>query len=236
MMGGMRVVIFGASGMVGQGVLLECLRDPTVERVVVVGRTAAGRQDAKLEEYLTPDLFDLSAIMDKLSGLDACFFCLGVASSGMQEAAYRHITYDLTLSVAQTLLEHNPALTFTYVSGGGTDSSERGRLMWARVKGATENALLRLPFRAAYMFRLGFMQPLDGIVSKTRSYRLFYAMLTPLLPVLPLLRRAFPNSITTTRELGRAMLYVTQSGWPRPILEMPDIIRAAQNHLPASTP
>ncbi len=234
MMDCMRVVIFGASGMVGQGVLLECLRDPAVERVVIVGRSSAGRQDAKLEEYLTPDLFDLSSIADRLTAIDACFFCLGVTSAGMTEAAYRHITYDLTLAVAHFLVERNPAMTFVYVSGGGTDSTERGRMMWARVKGATENALLRLPFRGAYMFRLGFMQPLDGTVSKTRSYRIFYKVLTPLVPLVPLLRRAFPNSITTTREVGRAMLHVARSGWPRPVLEMPDIVDAARQ--PALAP
>jgi uncharacterized protein YbjT (DUF2867 family) len=226
----MRVVIFGASGMVGQAVLLECLRDPAVERVLVVGRsTALGLNEAitndpKLEESLVRDLFDLSSIAERLTGLDACFFCLGVSSTGMKEAEYRRITYDLTLSVARVLAERNPQMIFTYLSGSGTDATERGRMMWARVKGATENALLRMPFRGAYMFRLGFMQPLDGIVSKTRSYRFFYAVLDPLMP---LLRRVFPHSIVTTRELGRAMLHVVREGWPQPVLEMRDIVRAA---------
>ena len=221
----MNVVIFGASGMVGQGVLLECLRDDAVERVVVVGRSSAGRQHAKLRELLTPDLFDLSTIADDLTGLDACFFCLGVTSAGMSEADYQRITYDLTLSVAQVLVERNAALTFLFVSGSGTDSTERGRSMWARVKGATENALLCMPFRAAYMFRPGFIQPMDGIRSKTPLYQSF---LTVLRPVLPFLQRLFSQSITTTRELGRAMVRVARDGWPTPLLEQRDIIRAGR--------
>ncbi len=222
----MNIVIFGASGMVGQGVLLECLRDVSVTRVVVVGRSSAGRQHAKLRELLVPDLFDLSSIANDLKGLDACFFCLGVTSAGMKEADYRRITYDLTLSVAQRLIERNPELAFVYVSGSGTDSSERGRSMWARVKGATENALLRMPFRAAYMFRPGFIQPMDGIRSKTPLYQFFYVALGP---VMPLLRRTFSQSITTTRDVGRAMLSVARDGWPTPILEQRDIIRAVRS-------
>ena len=216
----MQVIIFGASGMVGQGVLLECLRDTSVERVLVIGRSSAGRQHAKLREVLVKDLFDVPSYAGELTGLDACFFCLGVTSAGMAEAAYRHLTYDLTVAVAQTLAAQNSGLCFIYVSGAGTDSTERGRVMWARVKGATENALLKMPFRSAFMFRLGFVQPLDGIRSKTRLYQMFYVVLTP---VMPLLRRAFPRSITTTRELGRAMLHVARNGWPRPVLEAKDI-------------
>jgi uncharacterized protein YbjT (DUF2867 family) len=220
----MNVVIFGASGMVGQGVLLECLRDTGVERVLVIGRSSAGRQHAKLREVLVKDLFDVASYAGELTGLDACFFCLGVTSAGMAEAAYRHVTYDLTLAVAQTLAAQNSALCFVYVSGSGTDSSEHGRTMWARVKGATENALLKMPFRSAFMFRPGFIQPLDGIRSKTASYRFLYVVLGP---VIPLLRRAFPNSVLTTREIGQAMLAVTRNGWPRPVLEAKDIHKAA---------
>jgi uncharacterized protein YbjT (DUF2867 family) len=218
------VVIFGASGMVGQGVLLECLRDTDVERVLVIGRSSAGRQHAKLREVLVKDLFDVASYAGELTGLDACFFCLGVTSAGMAEAAYRHVTYDLTLAVAQTLAAQNSALCFVYVSGSGTDSSEHGRTMWARVKGATENALLKMPFRSAFMFRPGFIQPLDGIRSKTASYRFLYVVLGP---VIPLLHRAFPNSVLTTREIGQAMLAVTRNGWPRPVLEAKDIHKAA---------
>ena len=216
----MHVILFGASGMVGQGVLLECLRDTSVERVLAIGRSSAGRQHAKLREVLVKDLFDVPSYAAELTGLDACFFCLGVTSAGMAEAAYRHLTYDLTVAVGQTLAAQNPGLCFVYVSGAGTDSTERGRAMWARVKGATENALLKMPFRSAFMFRLGFVQPLDGIRSKTRLYQMFYLALAP---VMPLLRRAFPHSITTTRELGRAMLQVARNGWPRPVLEAKDI-------------
>ena len=220
----MNVVIFGASGMVGQGVLLECLRDTGVERVLVIGRSSAGRQHAKLGEVLVKDLFDVPSYSSELSGLDACFFCLGVSSAGMSEAAYRGLTYDLTVSIAQELAMRNSALCFVYVSGAGTDTTERGRTMWARVKGATENALLRMPFRSAFMFRPGLIQPLDGIRSKTRVYQMFYVVLAP---VMSLLRSAFPRSISTTREIGQAMLFVARKGWPRPLLETKDIHAAA---------
>jgi uncharacterized protein YbjT (DUF2867 family) len=220
----MNVVIFGASGMVGQGVLLECLRDTGVERVLVIGRSSVGRQDAKLREVLVADLFDVASYAGELTDLDACFFCLGVSSAGMSEAGYRRLTYDLTVAVAQELAARNSGLCFVYVSGAGTDSTERGRTMWARVKGATENALLRMPFRSAFMFRPGVIQPLDGIRSKTRAYRIGYVVMAP---VMPLLRRAFPNSVLTTREIGRAMLAVARNGWPRPVLEAKDIHKAA---------
>ena len=220
----MNVVIFGASGMVGQGVLRECLRDTGVERVLVIGRSSAGRQHDKLREVLVKDLFDVASYSSELNGLNACFFCLGVSSAGMSEAAYRHLTYDLTVATAQELAARNSALCFVYVSGAGTDSTERGRTMWARVKGATENALLRMPFRSAFMFRPGVIQPLDGIRSKTRVYQMFYVVLGP---VMSLLRRAFPRSISTTREIGQAMLLVARNGWPRPLLETKDIHAAA---------
>ena len=220
----MNVVIFGASGMVGQGALLECLRDTGIERVLVIGRSSAGRQDAKLREVLVKDLIDVASYSSELSGLAACFFCLGVSSARMSEAAYRRLTYDLTVSIAQELAMRNSALCFVYVSGAGTDTTERGRTMWARVKGATENALLRMPFRSAFMFRPGLIQPLDGIRSKTRVYQMFYVVLAP---VMSLLRRAFPRSISTTREIGRAMLFVARNGWSRPLLETKDIHAAA---------
>ncbi len=212
----MNVLIFGASGMVGQGVLRECLRDPAVERVLVIGRSPTGQQHAKLRELLHTDFFDFSGIEADLVGFDACFFCLGVSAAGMTEERYQRLTYDLTLAAATTLARLNPALTFCYVSGMGTDSSAQGRTMWARVKGKTENALLTLPFKAAYMFRPGLIQPLHGIKSKTRLYRAIYAV-TGLL--LPLLRRFAPNSITTTEQLGRAMIAVARNGAPSPILE-----------------
>jgi uncharacterized protein YbjT (DUF2867 family) len=216
----MNVVIFGASGMVGQGCLLECLRDMSVDRVLTIGRSSAGPQHAKLREVLVTDLFDVASYAGELNELDACLFCLGVSSAGMEEAGYRRLTYDLTMAVAHELAARNAALCFVYVSGAGTDSTEHGRTMWARVKGATENALLRMPFRSAFMFRPGAIQPLDGIRSKTRAYRLGYMVMAPFTP---LLRRAFPNSIVTTREIGRAMLAVARKGWPRPVLEAKDI-------------
>jgi uncharacterized protein YbjT (DUF2867 family) len=220
----MNVVIFGASGMVGQGVLLECLRDASVQRVLVIGRSPVEQKHTKLREVLVKDLFDVPSYASELTGLDVCFFCLGISSAGISEAAYRHLTYDLTVVIAQELAARNFALCFVYVSGASTDSTERGRTMWARVKGATENALLKMPFRSAFMFRPGIIQPLDGIRSKTRAYRLGYVVMAP---VMPLLRRAFPNSVLTTREIGQAMLAVARGGWPRPVLEAKDIHAAA---------
>ena len=218
----MNVVIFGATGMVGQGVLRECLLDPGVDRVVAVGRTAAGIVQLKFREIVLPDLMDLSAAEKDLSGFDACFFCLGVSSLGLTEPAYTRVTHDLTLSVARTLVGLNPQMTFVYVSGAGTESSEKGRSMWARVKGRTENALRGLPFRAVYLFRPGAIVPLHGVRSKTRWYRLFYALMRPLLPIL---QRLFPNAVTTTEQVGRAMLAVARSGYPAAVLETRDINR-----------
>jgi uncharacterized protein YbjT (DUF2867 family) len=220
----MRILLFGATGMVGQGVLRECLLDPDIGDVLAVGRSATGQRHPKLREVVRPDLLDLEEIADELTGFDACFFCLGVTSLGMTEERYRQVTYDLTLSVARTLAPLNPAMTFVYVSGMGTDSSGLGRSMWARVKGETENALLRLPFRAAYMFRPAAIVPLHGIRSKTWWYRLFYAAVAPLLP---LLYRWFPKYVTTTEQVGRAMILVARRGAPRTVLENADINRTA---------
>jgi uncharacterized protein YbjT (DUF2867 family) len=216
----MNVVLFGATGMVGQGVLRECLRDADVQSVLAIGRSAIGQRHPKLRELVHRDFLDFSAIENQLSGFDACFFCLGVSSAGMQEADYRRITYDFTIAAARVLARLNPGMTFVYVSGMGTDSSEHGRTMWARVKGKTENDLLRLPFKAAYMFRPAVIVPLDGIKSKTRLYRIFYAVLGPLLP---LLRAAFPKYVTTTELVGRAMIKVARQGAPKPLLENSDI-------------
>ena len=215
----MNILLFGASGMVGQGVLRECLLDPDVATVLSIVRNSTGQQHLKLREIVHKDFFDFSSIQSELSGFDACFFCLGVSSAGMSEENYRHITYDITLAAAQTLAKLNPNMTLVYVSGAGTDSSEHGRVMWARVKGQTENALLRLPFKAAYMFRPAVIVPLHGIKSKTRLYRVFYAVLGPLLPLL----KAFPKYVTTTEKLGRAMLIVAKRGAPKPVLENSDI-------------
>jgi uncharacterized protein YbjT (DUF2867 family) len=206
--------------MVGQGVLRECLIDPQVTGVLAVGRSTTGQRHPKLRELAQPDLFDLRTIESQLSGFDACFFCLGVSSVGMTEERYRSVTRDLTLGVAQTLAALNPQMTFIYVSGMGTDSTARGRTMWARVKGETENALLRLPFRAASMFRPAMIVPMHGIRSKTRLYRVLYAAMAPLLPFL---YRRFPKYVTTTEQVGRAMIEVARHGSPKPVLENGDI-------------
>ena len=216
----MKVILFGASGMVGQGVLRECLLDPGVAAVVSIVRGSTGQQNPKLRELLHSNFLDFSAIEDQLSGFDACFFCLGVSSAGMSEDDYQRITYGFTMAAARTLSRLNPNMTFIYVSGMGTDSSERGRSMWARVKGKTENELLRLPFRAAYMFRPGVIVPVHGIKSKTAAYRVFYLLLGPLLP---LLKGRFPKYVTTTEQIGRAMLKIARQGWPKPVLETSEI-------------
>lgn len=212
----MKVIIFGATGMVGRGVLRECLLDPEIEAVLTVGRSATGLQHEKLNEIIHKNLLDLSEIEGAISGYDACFFCLGVSSVGMKEDEYQRVTYDITMAVAQTLVKLNPNMTFIYVSGSGTDSTEQGRVMWARVKGKTENALLRMPFKDAYMFRPAYIQPRHGIVSKTKLYRALYVGLGILEPVLKML---FPKYVTTTEILGRAMIKVAKQGAPASIIE-----------------
>ncbi|MGZ8832471.1 MAG: epimerase [Thermoanaerobaculia bacterium] len=229
----MNVVLFGATGMVGQGVLRECLLDPHVERVLSIGRSATGQHHAKLREIVRPDLFDLSTLESELVGFDACFFCLGVSSAGMAEESYRRVTYDLTMAAARTLSRLNPQMTFVYVSGAGTDSTGRGRTMWARVKGQTENDLLRLPFRAAYMFRPAGIQPLHGVTSRTMLYRIFYAFTRPLFP---LLKALFPRFVTTTERVGRAMIEVARHGPSKAILETDDINRIGALPLVSSRP
>ena len=216
----MKVILFGATGMVGQGVLRECLVDPGVESVLSVARRPSGKQDAKLREILHADFFDYSAIESELTGYDACFFCLGVSSVGMDAGRYRHLTYDLTMAAATTLAKLNPGMVFTYVTGRGTDSTEQGSLMWARVKGKTENNLLKLPFKAAYMFRPAGIQPLHGIRSKTAWVHAIYVGAAPLLT---LLNRVTPKYMTTTEQVGRAMIKVARDGYPRPVLESEDI-------------
>jgi uncharacterized protein YbjT (DUF2867 family) len=215
-----KVILLGATGMVGQGVLRECLLDPEVESILTLGRNGTAQQHEKLHEIVHNDLSDLSAIEGRLSGYDACFFCLGVSAVGMKEDAYRRVTYDLTISLARILSRLNPGMIFIYVSGAGTDSAERGRTMWARVKGKTENALLQMPFRAAYMFRPAYIQPLHGIRTKTKWYGVLYAMVGPLYPAWKLL---FPKYVTTTKCVGRAMLRVAKQGPPKHVFENQDI-------------
>jgi uncharacterized protein YbjT (DUF2867 family) len=229
----MKVILFGATGMVGQGVLRECLLDPEVSEVLAVGRAATGASDPKLKELVHQDFTDFSAIAERLTGYDACFFCLGVSSAGMAEADYRHVTYDFTLAAARVLAARNPAMTFVYVSGTGTDSTARGRSMWARVKGETENALLALPFKAAYMFRPGIIQPLHGVKSKTKLYRAAYLVAAPLFPIL---KHLAPKHLTTSEQVGRAMLAVAKRGAPVKHLENGDINAAAVAPVAAGTP
>ena len=206
--------------MIGQGVLRECLLDPDIKRVVTVGRSSVGATNPKLKDVVTKDLFDLSTIERDLADIDACFFCLGVTSIGMSEEAYTHITHDLTVSIAETLLKLNPQMGFVFVSGRSTDSTEGGSVMWARVKGKAENAVLRMRFKWAYVFRPAFIQPMHGIKSRTALYRIPYMLMSPFTP---LLRRAFPNTVTTTEIVGRAMINVAKKGYAKPILETDDI-------------
>jgi uncharacterized protein YbjT (DUF2867 family) len=218
------IILFGATGMVGQGVLRECLLDAKIEGVLAIGRTATGRAREKLREIVREDMFTYADIEDHLRGYDACFFCLGVTSAGMTEAGYRHLTYDLAVAAGGALARVNPGMTFIYVSGTGADSTERGRSMWARVKGATENALLRLPL-AAFMFRPGVIQPMHGERSKTGLYRVMYVMTGWVIPVLI---RVFPKYVTTTERMGRAMIEVAKHGAAKKVLETRDINELAQ--------
>lgn len=216
----MKVILFGATGMVGQGALRECLLDPAVELVLVIGRNPVSQHHARLREIRHDNFLDYSEIKSELVGYDACFFCLGVSSVGLSEERYRHITYDFTLAAARTLSKLNPAMVFIYVTGRGTDSTAQGRLMWARVKGETENDLLKLPFKAAYMFCPAAIQPLHGIKSKTAWVHAIYVAAAPLFG---LLKRAAPKYVTTTERIGRAMIKVARDGYPRPVLESDDI-------------
>jgi uncharacterized protein YbjT (DUF2867 family) len=213
-------VLFGATGMVGAGVLLECLDDPRVQSVLAVGRSPTGRSHPKLREVLREDFFNYDNLRSEFASCDACFFCLGVTSVGLGEAEYTHLTYDLTMAAARAIASVNTSMTFCYVSGVGTDSTERGRTMWARVKGKTENAILALPFKAAFMFRPGFIQPVKGVRSKTGWYQAAYDVLAP---ASPLLLRIAPNHVTTTARLGRAMIQVADRGFDKRILHSREI-------------
>nr|WP_293833975.1 NAD-dependent epimerase/dehydratase family protein [uncultured Arsenicibacter sp.] len=209
-------IITGVTGMVGEGVLHECLNDPDVERVLIINRRPSGFSHPKLKEIVHKDFFNLAPVKDQMVGYNACYFCLGVSSVGMKEDEYRRMTYDLTLHMARTLAPLNPDMTFCYVSGASTDSSEQGRLMWARVKGKTENDIMKLPFKAAYMFRPGYLHPTPGLKNVNKYYKYVTWMY-------PLLRKLFPGTASTLAELGQAMLKVTKHGYPKPILEVKDI-------------
>jgi uncharacterized protein YbjT (DUF2867 family) len=206
--------------MVGQGVLRECLAAADVELVQTIGRTPTGQQHPKLREVVHAEMWQYEGIDDQLSGFDACFYCVGVTSSGVSEKAYSHLTCDMTLAAAHALVRLNPRMVFMYVSAMGADSAEKSRIMWERVRGKTENALLRLPFRGVYIFRPGMIQPLDGIKSKTAAYRIFYSLLKP---VLPLLRSAMPKQVLTTRQMGQAALAVARTCPTKRVLESADI-------------
>ncbi len=214
-------IVFGATGMVGEGVLHECLLHPDVASVLALSRRPVELHHPKLKELVHKDFFDYAPIERELTGYDACFFCLGVSSVGMKEEDYRHVTYDLTLSAARTLAKLNPSMTFCYVSGAGTDSTEQGRLMWARVKGKTENNLKKLPFKAVYLFRPGFIKPTPGLrhalpVSKIVA------------PLYPLFRLLLPKYICTLRDVGLAMIHVAALGSSKKILESSDITALAE--------
>jgi hypothetical protein len=205
--------------MVGKGVLLECIDSPNVASILLINRNSGGIIHPKVKEILHRDFFDWSDIRDQLFGYHACFFCMGVSSAGMKEADYFRMTYDITLGFAKTLLPLNPEMTFCYVSGAGTSTTMDSRMMWANVKGKTENDLLALGFRFAYMFRPGFIQPLRGITSKTPLYQGIYNVLSPLYGLL----KRMPKYITDTTTLGQAMIGVALQGYSKPVLESIDI-------------
>ncbi len=211
------IILTGATGMVGEGVLHECLLSPLVENILVVSRKSCGLKHLKLKEVLVNDFFQLDTIEKEFIGYNACFFCLGVSSIGMKEPAYKKLTYDLTLHFATTLKKSNPELTFCYISGASTDSTEKGRSMWARVKGKTENDLMKL-FNKAYMFRPGYMQPTHGLKNTLPYYKYFSWMY-------PAFRFIFPNFVSTLKELGLAMINTTAMGNQKQILEVNDIVK-----------
>jgi uncharacterized protein YbjT (DUF2867 family) len=230
----MRIVIFGGSGMVGQGALRECLRDPEVEQVVSVVRAPTGTMHQKLREIVHRDFLDFTPIENELTGLNACLYCLGATSTGTAEPDYTRITYEFTVSAATTLLKLNPGISFVFVSGAGADSTERGSTMWARVKGRAENALLAMPFRAVYVFRPAMIQPLDGIQSKTSSYRVIYSLTAPFLSAA---RYLWPNYVSTTRELGKSLLAAAKHGTEKRVIEagkirtfLESLSKSAGNH------
>ena len=215
----MKAIIFGATGMVGQGVLRECLFDPGVEAVLTVGRSPTGQQNLKLRELVHANLLDFSAVQSNLQGYDACFFCLGVTSTGTAGQEYERVTYGIPVAAATALLPLNPGMTFVYVSGAGADSSEKGGTRWARVKGKAENAILAMPFKASYVVRPAFIQPLHGIRSRTKIYNLMYAVFGLFGPVL---KAVAPGYYTTTQQLGRVMIQLAKSGAPKRVLESRD--------------
>jgi uncharacterized protein YbjT (DUF2867 family) len=215
-----KAIVLGATGMVGEGVLHECLKHPEVESVLAINRRTCGVEHSKLTEIIHQDFYDFTPIRDQIAGYDACCFCMGVSSIGMNETDYKKITYELTMHVAEIMAEQNPGMTFCYVSGAGTDSSEQGRSMWARIKGKTENDLLKLPFKAAYMFRPGYIQPTKGLKNTYKIYKL-------LGPFYPVWKTLFPKFVCTMKDLGLSMINVALHGADTKILENKDITRLA---------
>jgi uncharacterized protein YbjT (DUF2867 family) len=217
-----KAIITGATGMVGEGVLHVCLNSPDVESVLVLNRKPCGVTHPKLKEIIHKDFMDLTSIEDQLAGYNAGYFCAGVSSIGKKENEYRKITYDLTLNFANSLVQLNPEMVFTYVSGVGTDSTEKGKSMWGRVKGKTENDLLKLPFKDVYLFRPGYIHPIKGLQNTFKVYKALY-------PLYPIFEKLFPNYVGTLKELGNSMIYVTQNGYEKKVLECEDIRRTGKD-------
>jgi len=211
----MRIIITGSTGMIGEGILLECLEMPEITEILSVSRKPSGILNLKLKEYVVPDFLALQENDEKLKGYDACFFCAGISSVGVDQDEYKRITYDTTLHFARCL-SPNPRMSFIYVSGGGTDSTEKGRLAWARIKGKTENDLMKLPFKQAFGYRIGFMIPRKD-QKRVLSYYKYFAWMIPFIKV------AFPNFITTMKQVARSMVYVSENGYPRNVIYVKDI-------------
>lgn len=220
----LNVILTGATGMVGEGVLHECLLHPDVEHILVLTRKPCGVVHSKLKEIIVADFNDLSSVESQLSGYNSCFFCLGVSSIGLKEEEYLDLTYNLTINAATTLANQNPDMTFCYISGKGTDSTEEGRQMWARVKGKTENDLLKLHFKAVYNFRPGFIKATEGMKNTLSYYKYFGWMY-------PLLRLLYPSGVSTLKEIGLAMITVAQQGYSKPVLEVNDIVAVAKKNI-----
>jgi len=218
----MKVILFGSTGMVGQGVFLECLKSSEVEKILTVVRNPSYEKFPKVEELVHTNFQDFSVVQQKFAGYDACFFCVGVTSAGMNESDYTKITHDTAVAAAKAVI--NPKMTFIFVSGSGADSTEKGPIMWARVKGKTENAVLKMPFKGSYVFRPGLIQPMDGIKSRTKIYNILYPLLVP---VVLLAKAVAPKSITTTRRVGKAMVTIAKSGTSQHILHNSDINRVS---------
>jgi len=222
-----KAILFGSTGMLGQAVLLKCIENPEVESILVINRQSCKISHPKIKEVIRKDLFDLYGLTAEMTGYNTCFFCLGVSSAGLKENEYHKITYDLTLNVAKILVRLNKEMTFCYISGAGTDSSEKGRIMWARVKGKTENDLLALPFKKAYMFRPAFIQPMKGIRSRTKLYNVLYTIFKPFYFIL----KHFDSIVTNTEVFGKAMILTVLKGYEKKILENMDINKIVrENH------